>query len=139
MSVPRKIHTIQLVKIQPEERLASELNLASSLVTGGDDARGMGAATQVKGLCHELFIVPEADVVHMKEGSTLIADRLNGTWQGDESPAGSETVARYQTDSTGLITYPLKGRTVLLKSRMRENLTSSSVRGLIAASGRKWL
>ncbi len=53
MSVPSKIHNIQLVKIQPEERLAttSELNLASSLVTGCGEARGMGywAATQVKG------------------------------------------------------------------------------------------
>jgi hypothetical protein len=47
------MHNIQLVKIQPEERLAasSELNLAPSLVTGCGEARGMGywAATQVKG------------------------------------------------------------------------------------------
>jgi len=42
-------------------------------------------------------------------------------------------------NKTGLITYPLKGRVVLLKSRMRENLKSCSVRGLIAASGRRWL
>jgi len=42
-------------------------------------------------------------------------------------------------NKTGLITYPLKGRVVLLKSRMRENLKSGSVRGLIAASGRRWL
>jgi len=39
----------------------------------------------------------------------------------------------------GLITYPVNGREVLLKSRMRGNLKSSSVRGLIAASGRRWL
>jgi hypothetical protein len=56
-------HNIQLVQIQPEERLAatSELNPASSLVTGCGEARGMGywAATQVKGLSHEVFIVPE--------------------------------------------------------------------------------
>ncbi len=41
MSVPSKIHNIQLVKIQPEERLAttSELNLASCLVTGSGEAR----------------------------------------------------------------------------------------------------
>ena len=53
MSVPSKIHNVQLVEIQPEERLAatSELNPASSLVTGCGEARGMGywAATQVKG------------------------------------------------------------------------------------------
>jgi hypothetical protein len=42
-------------------------------------------------------------------------------------------------NKTGLITHPLKGGEVLLKSRMRENLKSGSVRGLIAASGRKWL
>ncbi|MCD6457171.1 MAG: hypothetical protein J7K81_10370, partial [Methanophagales archaeon] len=115
VSVPSKIHTIQLVKIQPEERLAatSELNLASCLVTGSGEARGMGywAATQVKGYSHEIFVVPEADVIHLTEGSTLITDSPNlrswniagssGTWQGDASPAGSETVARYQMDIMG--------------------------------------
>jgi len=225
LSVPSKIHNSQLVKIQPEERLAatSELNLAFCLVTGSGEARGMGywAATQVKGLSHEIFVVPEADVVHLTEGSTLITDSPNlqswniagssGTWRGDESPAGSETVARYQTDimgtregqsvlltgvcgikpidgkivqttlwesdqfivplkrgnarggkglaveplgqghihrtkrrvkdgnKTGLITYPENDREVLLKSRMRENLKFGSVRGVIAASGRRWL
>jgi hypothetical protein len=36
-SVPSKVHNILVVKIQPEERLAttSELNLASSLVGNG--------------------------------------------------------------------------------------------------------
>ena len=96
------MHNIQLVKIQPEERLAapSELNPASSLVTGCGEARGMGywAATQVKGFSHEIFIVPEADVVVLTEGSTLIVDSLIGSWQGDASPAGSKTVARYQMD-----------------------------------------
>jgi hypothetical protein len=44
MSVPSKIHNIQMVQIQPEEGLAatSELNLAPSLVTGYGEARGMG-------------------------------------------------------------------------------------------------
>jgi hypothetical protein len=42
-------------------------------------------------------------------------------------------------NKTGHITYPLKGGEVLLKSQMRENLMSCSVRGLIAASGRWWL
>jgi RNA-directed DNA polymerase len=96
------MHNIQLVQIQPEERLAtsSELNPASCLVTGCGEARGRGygAATQVKGFSHEIFIVPEADVVVLTEGSTLIADSLIRTWQGDASPAGSKTVARYQTD-----------------------------------------
>ncbi len=99
------MHNIQLVKIQPEERLTatSELNLASSLVTGCGEARGMGywAATQVKGLSPEIVIVPEADVVLLTEGSTLNADSPIGSWQGDASSAGSETVARYQTDIMG--------------------------------------
>jgi hypothetical protein len=42
-------------------------------------------------------------------------------------------------NKTGLLTYPLKDGEVLLKSRMRENLKSGSVRGLIAASERRWL
>ncbi|MDI6885502.1 MAG: hypothetical protein QMD22_03980, partial [archaeon] len=42
-------------------------------------------------------------------------------------------------NKTGLITYLEKDREVLLKSRMRENLKSGSVRGLIVASGRRWL
>jgi hypothetical protein len=42
-------------------------------------------------------------------------------------------------NKTGLVTYPVNDREVLLKSRMRENLKSGSVRGLIAASGRRWL
>ncbi len=213
--VPSKVHNIQLVEIQPEERLAatSELNLASSLVTGCGEARGMGywAATQVKGFSHEILIVSVADAVWLAEGSTLIADSLNRTWRCDASPTGSETVARYQMDimltretrgvlltgvcpikhingkivqttlwesdqfivpekrgnarggkglaveplgqghihrtkrlvkggnKTGLITYPVKGREVLPKSWMRENLKSGSVRGLIVASGRRWL
>jgi len=49
----------------------------------------------------ELFVVPEADVLHVTEGSTLIADRPTWTWQGGESPAGSEPMARYQMDRMG--------------------------------------
>lgn len=69
------------VKIQPEERLAStsELTLASSLVTGCSEAKGLGywAATQVKGLSPEIIIVSEVDVVRMTEGSTHIAVNPN--------------------------------------------------------------
>jgi len=42
-------------------------------------------------------------------------------------------------NKTGPITYPENHREVLLKSQMRENLTSGSVRGLIAAFGRRLL
>jgi hypothetical protein len=83
MSVPSKIHNIQLVQIQPKERLAAtlELNLASSLVTGCGEAKGMGywAATQVNGLSHEIFIISVADIVHVTEGSTLVTASLNRT------------------------------------------------------------
>jgi len=58
----------------------------------------------------EITIVSSADVVHLTEGSTLIADSLNGTWRGDASPAGSETVARYQMDIMGT----REGQSVLL-------------------------
>jgi len=222
---PRKTMLSSLVKVRPEERLAttSELNLAPSLVTGCGEARGMGywAATQVKGLSPEILSVSVADVVSVTEGSTLIVVSPNlqswnragssGTWRGDASPTGSETVARYHRDSrvtreaqsallpgvcpikpingkiaqkalwesdqfivpkkqgnacrgkglaeepvgqghihrtkrrvmdgnkTGPLTYLENYREVLLKSRMRENLTSGSVRGLIAASGRRRL
>jgi len=115
MGAPSKIHDIQLVKIQSEERLAttSELNPAPSLVTGCCEARGMGywAATQVKGLSPEIHVVSAADVVHLTEGSTLIAVSPNlqswniawssWAWRGGESPTGSETVARYQRDIMG--------------------------------------
>jgi len=213
------------VQIQPEERLAttSELNLASSLVTDCGEARGMGywAATQVKGLSPGILSVSVADVVSVTEGSTLIVVSPNllswnragssGTWRGDASPTGSETVARYHRDSrvtreaqsallrrvcgikpingkivqkalwesdqfivpkkrgnacrgkglaeepvgqghihrtkrrgkdgnkTGPLTFLENHKEVLLKSLMMENLTSGSVRGLIAASGRRRL
>jgi len=42
-------------------------------------------------------------------------------------------------NETGLITYLENDREVLLKSRMRGNFKSGSVRGIIAASGRRWL
>jgi hypothetical protein len=56
---------------------------------------GYWAATQVKVLSPEIYLVSEADVFHVTEGSTLIAD----IWQGNESPTRSEAVARYQTDT----------------------------------------
>lgn len=107
MCVLSKVHNIQLVKIQLEERLAasSGLTFASSRVTGCGEAKRMGyeVATQVKGLSPELTIVSAADVVHSTEGCTLFTASSNlqswdmagssGSWRGDESPTGSETVA----------------------------------------------
>ena len=113
----RKIHNIRLVKIQHEERLAatSELNHAPSLVTGGCEDRGMGycAATQVK-VPAGIHLVSDADVVHSTEGSTLITVNLSlRSWNIAES--SGYTSCTHVED-------------VLLKSRMRENLTSGSVR-----------
>jgi len=65
--VPSKIHTIQLVKIQPDESLTntSELNLTPGRATCRREAKGMEywASTQVKVLSPEIFIVSDADAV----------------------------------------------------------------------------
>ena len=79
MSAPSKACNIQLVKIQPEERLAStsELNSAPGLVTNRREAGGMGywAATQVKGLSLEIIIMSVVDTVHLVEGGILVTER----------------------------------------------------------------
>jgi len=113
--VPSKIHTRQLVKIQPEERLAttSELNPTPGLVTGRCEAGGMGyqAATEVKVISPEILMILEADVICVTEGSihTAISPNLQSwniaeslrTRQGDVSPTGSQTAAWYQTETMG--------------------------------------
>lgn len=43
------------------------------------------------------------------------------------------------TSELSLAFYPVNGRVVLLKSRIRENLNFCSVRELIAASRGRWL
>ncbi len=102
MRVPSKVYNIQLVQIQPGERLATtpELNPARRVVTVCCEARGTGywAATQVKVLSPEIYHVSEADVFYLTEGSilTVVISR-----QDDECPTGSEAVARYQTDIIG--------------------------------------
>ncbi len=101
MSVPRQTRAIKLVKIQSEERFATTLepNLAPGGVTCYREAKGRGyrAATQVKRLSPEIPLIPGADVVHIC-GRQNFYDRYG---QGHRIPAGSETVARYQTDSAG--------------------------------------
>ena len=101
MSAPSKAYGVQLVKIQPEERLVttSELNLAPSLVTNGREAKGKGyrAATQVKGLSPE--ITHRVGGRYCSYGSRQNSYVRNG--QGYKSPTGSKTVARYQRDSIG--------------------------------------
>ena len=101
MSAPSKAYAIQLVKIQPVERLAttSELNFAPSSVTNCREAKGMGywAATQVKGLSSEISY-------HVGGRYCSLSRRQNSHncyWRGYASPTESETVARYQKDSMG--------------------------------------
>ncbi len=107
MSAPSKTDTFQLVKIQPEERLAitSELNPAPGRVTGHREARGTGyrAATQVKGWSPEMTIVSGADAVH-GSGRQQAADRQR---RGQPNPTGSETAARYQRE--GIVTREAHG------------------------------
>jgi hypothetical protein len=62
----------------------------------------------VKSLSREILIVPEADANRLTECRTHRAASPNlqswniaessETWRADESQAGSETMARYQTD-----------------------------------------
>ncbi|RCV65121.1 hypothetical protein C5S53_05280 [Methanophagales archaeon] len=89
------MHIIQLVKIQPEERLAatSELNSASCLVTGCGEARGMGywAAAQVKGFsqCSEAICWScgcKSHHCNSQFGSVVISD---SRW-GDSATESSE-------------------------------------------------
>jgi len=54
------------------------------------------ATTQVKGLSPVIPVIPDADAVHKAVGNTLRTVR-----QGAARLAGSETVARYQTDKPG--------------------------------------
>ena len=100
MSAPREAWFVQPVRIRSERRLAagSELNPAPGRVTGHREARGMGyrATTQVKGLSPEMLVIPVADAFHLAVGNTL-----RSVMQGTARPAGSETVARYQTDKSG--------------------------------------
>ena len=98
--MPSKACSIQLVKIQSDERLAatSEPNSAPCEATRNREARGKGywATTQVKGLSPEIFIVSEVETVHEVEDSSLAIVKQDG-----ENPTGSETVARYQKESAG--------------------------------------
>ena len=72
---------------------------------------GYQAATEVKVISPEILIILEADVLCMTEGSihTTASSNLrswnkaasSGTWQGDVSPTGSQTVAWYQMETMG--------------------------------------
>jgi hypothetical protein len=94
------------VKIQPEERPAttSEPNPARSLVTGCCEAGGTGyqaTIEKVKVISPEILIILEADVFCVTEGSIHITVSPIRARQGAVSPAGSKTVAWYQTVTMG--------------------------------------
>ena len=101
MSAPSQAYTDQLVKVQSGERLATtpEPNSAPGGVICRREARGRGyrAATQVKGLSPEML---------HRSGSRQFSYARKAIiaypfWQGYVSPAGSETVARYQREGMG--------------------------------------
>ena len=101
MSAPSKAYEVQLVKIQPEERLVttSELNLAPNSVTNCREAKRMRyrAATQVKGLSPEnIHYVGGRYCSYSSRQNSCVRNR-----QGYKSPTGSKTVARYQKDNIG--------------------------------------
>ncbi|MFH0790110.1 MAG: hypothetical protein V2A64_00595 [Candidatus Omnitrophota bacterium] len=100
MSAPREVCNIQLVKIQPEESLASasERNFTPDRVTCYREAKGMGyrATTQVKGLSSE---------INHRVGGRYCSYRkrqksYNHYRQGYKNPTESKTVALYQKDIT---------------------------------------
>jgi hypothetical protein len=68
MSAPRKACNLQTVKIRPMQRLATSIELISTVGMVTDSLKLLGgtyqAATQVKGLSPEIFNVVEADVFH---------------------------------------------------------------------------
>jgi group II intron reverse transcriptase/maturase len=88
-------------EVQPQQRLATSCvaNSAHGEVTNHVKPEGARyqAVTQVKGLSPETPGIPEAEAVHLAEGSNLIPAKR----RGDKNLAGSETTARYQKDRAG--------------------------------------
>ncbi len=56
---------------------------------------------KVKVISPEILMIPEADVVCVTEGSIHTTVSPTRARQGDVSPAGSQTVAWYQTETMG--------------------------------------
>lgn len=88
-------------EVRPRQRLATSrvVNSAYREVTNYMKPEGVRhwAVTQVKGLSPKITIVPEAQAVHLAEGSSLIFAKR----RGDKNLVGSETTARYQKDRVG--------------------------------------
>jgi len=88
-------------EVQPQQRLATSCvaesahgEVTSHVKPGG--ARYQ-AVTQVKGSSPETPNIPEAEAVHLAEGSNLIPAKR----RGDKNLAGSETTARCQKERAG--------------------------------------
>jgi len=88
-------------KVRPRQRLAASRVVNSAYREATNYMKPEGArywaVTQVKGLSPEITIVPEAEAVHLAEGSSFISAKR----QGDKDLAGSKTTARYQKDRVG--------------------------------------
>jgi len=88
-------------KVRPRQRLATSRVVNSAYREATNYMKPEGArywaVTQVKGLSPEITIVPEAEAVHLAEGSSFISVKR----QGDKTLAGSKTTARYQKDRVG--------------------------------------
>ncbi len=119
MSVPSKIHNSQLVKVQAEVSPPQNGTPSGNRLLVKPE--GWDTATQVKGLSPEIFVVSEVDSVHLTEGSTLVTNSLNRAWQGDASPAWSETVARYQRNN--MLYYTITGIAFISKGSLVMNLS----------------
>ena len=88
-------------EVRPQERQATTCVANSAYRKATDCMKPEGArywaVTQVKGLSPVITIVPEAEVLHLTEGSILISANR----QGDKNLAGSETTAQYQKVAIG--------------------------------------
>jgi len=88
-------------EVQPQQRLATSCvaNSAHGEATSHVKPEGAKyqAVTQVKGLSPETTNIPEAEAVHVVEGSNRIPVKR----RGDKNLARSETTARYQKEKAG--------------------------------------
>ena len=93
MGAPSEAHIIQLVKIQPEKRLAisSEQNLTCRAVTNCTKLEGWmhQAVTQVNVLSPEIIVIVEVDAFHCVGRRNCYLERVDEV----EALPGSEAMA----------------------------------------------
>jgi hypothetical protein len=107
-----------------------------------------GLSVLLTGVCAIKSIKGKIVQTTLWESDQFIVPEKRGNARGGKGlavePLGQGHIHRTRRrikggNKTGLITYPVNDRAVLLKSRMRENIKSCSVRGIIAASWMNWL